>query len=158
MLEVGQSPESFSLLDDRGDTVHWDDLRGSPVVVFFYPKASTPGCTKEACAFRDLSAEFGALGVRVFGASADSVKRQANFRDKYELGMPLLCDPEHLILEPWGVWAEKKNYGKTYMGIVRSTFVFDADGVLVNKWTNVRVKGHADAVLEDAASRFGEEE
>ena len=126
-------------------------------MVFFYPKASTPGCTTEACAFRDLSDEFGSMGVRVFGASADSVKRQANFRDKYELGMPLLCDPEHVILEPWGIWAEKKNYGKTYMGIVRSTFVFDAEGVLVNKWTNVRVKGHADAVLEDVKSRFGEE-
>ncbi|TNE87139.1 MAG: thioredoxin-dependent thiol peroxidase [Deltaproteobacteria bacterium] len=157
MLEVGDSPADFTLTDDRGNEVVWSELRGQPVVVFFYPKASTPGCTKEACAFRDLGAEFAARGVKVFGASADTVKRQSNFRDKYELTMPLLADEDHVILEPWGVWAEKKNYGKTYMGIVRSTFVFDAQGVLAHKWTNVRVNGHADKVLAKVDELFAEE-
>ena len=157
MLEVGDSPSDFVLTDDRGEEVRWEDLRGSPVVVFFYPKASTPGCTTEACDFRDLQAEFAARNVRVFGASADSVKRQSNFRDKHTLSMPLLSDPDHVILEPWGVWAEKKNYGKTYMGIVRSTFVFDERGTLAHKWTNVRVKGHADKVLARVDELFGQE-
>lgn len=154
MLEVGDQPEDFTLTDDHGNEVQWSALRGKPVVIFFYPKASTPGCTTEACAFTDLGADFAERGVAVFGASADSVKRQANFRDKHGLGMPLLSDPDHVILEPWGVWAEKKNYGRTYMGIVRSTFVFDAQGTLVHKWSNVRVKGHAEAVLAKVDELF----
>jgi peroxiredoxin Q/BCP len=148
MLSVGDTPADFSLVDDRGQTVHWSDFRGRPVVVFFYPKASTPGCTTEACAFRDLTADFSGHGVAVLGASADTEKRQANFRTKYELTMPLLSDPDHVILEPWGVWGEKKNYGKTYMGIHRSTFLFAADGQVAYVWPKVRVKGHAEAVLQ----------
>lgn len=150
MLEPGDEPADFTLPDADGQPVRWSDFRGRPVVVFFYPKASTPGCTKEACAFRDLRQEFEALGVAVLGVSADSPRRQANFRDKHELGIPLLSDEERTILEPWGVWAEKRNYGRTYMGIVRSTFLFDAEGVVRRAWSNVRVAGHADEVLAAA--------
>lgn len=148
MLAVGDTVDDFTLLDQNGNEVHWKDFRGKPVVVFFYPRANTPGCTKEACAFRDLNAEFEAAGAQVVGVSADSVKKQANFTTKHELNMPLLSDPEHVILEPWGVWGEKKMYGKTSMGIVRSTFLFDADGTVTQVWSPVRVAGHVDKVLE----------
>jgi peroxiredoxin Q/BCP len=155
MIAEGTQPEAFELLDQDGNGVSRDGLLGKPFVFFFYPKASTPGCTTEACAFRDLHGDFAALGVAVYGVSADSVKRQSNFATKYDLNMPLLSDPEHVILEPWGVWAEKKNYGKTYMGIVRSTILFDGDGKVVHVWSPVRVKGHAEAVLEKARELWG---
>lgn len=155
MLEQGDKPADFTLPDADGRPVRWSDFRGRPVVVFFYPKASTPGCTQEACAFRDLRQEFEALGVAVIGVSADSPRRQANFRNAHGLGFPLLSDEERTILEPWGVWAEKRNYGRTYMGIVRSTFLFDADGVVQRVWRNVRVAGHADAVLAAARELTG---
>ncbi len=154
MLDVGDQPEDFTLLDDRGQEVRWSALRGAPVVVFAYPKANTPGCTREASDFRDLKPAFDALGVRVLGISADSVKRQANFRDKHGLNFPLLSDPDHAVLEPWGIWGEKRNYGRTYQGIRRSTFLFDADGRVVAAWPQVRVKGHAQAVLDAARERF----
>jgi len=154
MIEPGTSVDGFTLKDHEGNEVAWDSFRGKPVVFFFYPKANTPGCTKEACAFRDLSAEFDKRGVQVVGVSADSVKRQSNFVNKYDLTMPLLSDPDHEILKPWGVWGEKKMYGKTYEGIIRSTFLFDADGTLVHVWPKVRVKGHAEAVLEKVDEAF----
>lgn len=154
MLDVGDTVSDFTLTDDHGNEVQWSDLRGKPVVFFFYPKASTPGCTKEACAFRDLRSDFESRGVAVYGVSADSVKRQSNFREKYELTMPLLADTEKTIIEPWGVWQEKKNYGRTYMGIVRSTFLFDADGAVAHVWPKVRVKGHAEAVLAKVDELF----
>ncbi len=144
------TPADFTLSDQDGNQVSWSDFRGRPVVVFFYPKANTPGCTKEACDFRDLKAEFDSVGTAVVGISADTVKRQSNFRTKHSLTMPLLADPEHLVLDPWGVWVEKKNYGRTYMGIRRTTALFDAEGKPVQVWTNVRVKGHADTVLAAA--------
>ena len=150
MLDVGDTPEDFTLTGQDGEDVAWSSLRGKPVVFFFYPKANTPGCTKEACAFRDLAPEFDELGVQVFGVSADSVRRQSNFQVKYELTMTLLSDPEHLILGPWGIWGEKKNYGKVYQGIHRSTFLFDAAGAVVRAWPKVRVKGHAEEVLAAA--------
>lgn len=147
MLQPGVRPDDFTLPDQDGAPVRWADLRGQPVVVFCYPKASTPGCTTEACDFRDRSAEFAARGVKVLGLSADPVKRQSGFARKYELTMPLLCDEEHTVLEAWGVWQEKQLYGRKFMGIVRSTFLFDASGELREAWTNVKVNGHADAVL-----------
>ncbi len=156
MLQPGQAPEDFTLLDDAGNEVAWSSFRGRPVAVFFYPKASTPGCTKEACAFTDLRAEFEALGVAVLGMSADTVRRQANFKEKYELSMPLISDPDHVVLKPWGVWGLKKNYGREYEGIIRSTFLFDADGKVAHVWSPVRVKGHAEAVLEKARELFGQ--
>lgn len=148
MLSVGDTVEDFSLEDQTGTSISWSSLRGRPVVVFFYPKASTPGCTKEACAFRDLKGEFDAAGATVVGVSADSVKRQSNFTEKHGLNMPLLSDPDRRIIEPWGVWAEKKMYGRTSMGIVRSTFLFDAEGTVAKVWSPVRVAGHVDAVLD----------
>ena len=154
MLSTGDTVADFTLQDADGNDVTWSSLRGSPVVVFFYPKANTPGCTKEACAFRDLAPEFEAKGVKVLGMSADTVKRQSNFREKYELTMPLLADTERTVIEAWGVWQEKKNYGRTYMGIVRSTFLFNADGEVAFVWPKVRVKGHADAVLEKVNELF----
>ncbi|MEZ4317368.1 MAG: thioredoxin-dependent thiol peroxidase [Myxococcota bacterium] len=155
MLETGQTVADFTLEDHTGSPVRWADLRGKPVVFFFYPKANTPGCTTEACAFRDLRSEFDALGVQVFGISADSVKAQSGFAKKYELTMPLLADPDKVVLTPWGVWGEKKNYGKTYMGIKRTTFLFDAEGRVASVWENVRVKGHAEKVLDAARELVG---
>lgn len=150
MLEVGDVPADFTLDDQDGEALAWSSLRGKPVVVFFYPKASTPGCTTEACGFRDLKAEFDGIGVAVIGMSADSVKRQSNFRDKHALNFPLLSDPDLVVLKPWGVWGPKKMYGKTFDGIIRSTFLFDAEGKVVKAWPKVRVKGHVDAVIEAA--------
>lgn len=148
MLAIGDTVADFTLPDQQGNPVRWADLRGKPVVVFFYPKADTPGCTREACAFRDLKAEFEAAGARVLGASADPVKRQASFDGKYGLGITLLADPEKQILAPWGVYGEKKMYGKTVMGIVRTTVLFDAEGRVAHVWSPVKVDGHVDKVLE----------
>ena len=154
MIEAGATVADFTLTTHDGTEITWSELRGQPAVFFFYPKANTPGCTKEACAFRDLRAEFDSLGVRVFGVSADSVKKQSNFVNKYELTMPLLADTERTIIEAWGAWGEKKMYGKTYMGIIRSTFLFDAEGTLVRVWPKVKVTGHADEVLEVSRELF----
>lgn len=150
MLDVGGAPEPFSLPDQEGQQVDWASLRGAPVVFFFYPKADTPGCTQEACDFRDLRAELAAVGARVFGVSADTVRKQKGFHTKHGLGVPLLSDPERVILGPWGVWGEKKLYGKVYEGIRRSTFLFDAEGRVARVWRDVKVKGHADEVLAAA--------
>lgn len=155
MLTEGDVPADFTLPDHTGQLVRWADLRGAPVVVFFYPKASTPGCTQEACAFRDLASEFAALGVRVLGMSADTVARQANFASKQGLSYPLLADPDRVVLDAWGVWGEKQMYGKTFEGIVRSTFLFDADGKVERAWPKVKVKGHVDEVLAAARESFG---
>jgi len=155
MIAPGQTVDDFTLLNDRGEPVRWSDLRGRPVVFFFYPKASTPGCTQEACAFRDVQAEFAALGVDVYGVSADPVAKQARFREKNALSMPLLADPELLVLQAWGIWQKKTLYGREYDGIVRSTFLFDATGTLTKVWPTVKVKGHADDVLNAARALVG---
>lgn len=147
MLVLGGKATPFTLQDQHGKEVSWEQFRGSPVVVFFYPKASTPGCTTEACDFRDKSAEFAARGVKIVGVSADPVKKQVAFATKYELQMPLLADTERSVLEPWGVWREKTMCGKTTLGIVRSTFLFDEEGRLEHRWDEVKVKGHVEAVL-----------
>jgi len=147
MLKPGDNVDDFTLLDHTGAETVWSNLRGRRCVFFFYPKASTPGCTKEACAFRDMGGDFEAAGAAVFGASADSVKRQSNFSNKNELTMPLLSDPDGVILKAWGVWGEKKMYGRTYEGIIRSTFVFDEDGTVLRVWSPVRVKGHVEEGL-----------
>lgn len=155
MLELGTIPDDVTLQDHTGEDFSLSQTRGAPAVFFFYPKANTPGCTKEACGFSETSAAFAALGVKLYGVSADSVKRQSNFVAKYELSMTLLADTERALIEGWGVWQEKKNYGRTYMGIVRSTFLFDAEGKLVHVWPKVRVKGHVEAVLEKCQELFG---
>ena len=151
MLDIGDVPADFVVKDDHGQDVRWKSLRKRPVVVFFYPRASTPGCTREACAFRDLGAEFAKLGVTVLGMSGDSVAAQAKFRDAQGLTYPLLSDPDHVVLDPWGVYGEKKLYGKTVKGILRSTFLFDKDGKVVKRWSPVKVDGHADKVLAEVA-------
>jgi peroxiredoxin Q/BCP len=130
MLEVGQPAPPFSLQSDTDETLSLDDLKGRPVVVYFYPKDDTPGCTRQACSIRDSWAEFGRIGANVIGVSPQSPKSHRTFKEKYGLPFPLLADTEHTMAEDYGVWVEKKNYGKTSMGIERSTFVIDADGNL----------------------------
>ncbi len=158
MLEIGQQPDEFTLLDQHGSPLAWSSLRGHPVVVFCYPKASTPGCTQEACDFRDLAKEFAALGVTVLGLSADAPRAQLKFADKQGLGFPLLSDPDpsarqlavRALLSAWGVWGPKKLYGREYDGIVRTTFLFDPQGRVVERWSAVKIAGHVDAVLAAA--------
>ena len=147
VLEVGAKAPEFSLPRDGGDTVSLSDYAGKPVVLFFYPKASTPGCTNEARDFTRLLPDFEAAGAVVLGASKDTVKRQENFAAKQELEVPLLSDAEGTLCEDYGVWAEKKMYGKSFMGIVRTTYLIDADGRIAKVWPQVKVPGHADEVL-----------
>lgn len=149
---AGDAAPDFSLPASTGDTVTLSDLKGQPVVLFFYPKDNTPGCTKEACAFRDLSADFKQAGVTVFGVSGDSLESHDKFVNKFDLNFPLLSDPEHTMLTAYGVWGEKKNYGRTYMGITRSTFLIDATGKVAKVWPKVKVDGHAEEVLAAATA------
>jgi peroxiredoxin Q/BCP len=155
MMELGATLPEFTLTDDTGNDVRWSALRGKPVVLFAYPRADTPGCTAEACAFRDLSATFAAHGIQVYGISADKVAAQQKFRAKYGLTIPLLSDPDKTVLLPLGAWGEKVSYGKKSVGIIRSTFLFDERGALREVWPKVKVEGHADAVLAAAIQRFG---
>lgn len=147
-LEAGQQAPDFSLQADDGSTVDLASLRGSTVALYFYPKDDTTGCTAQACEFRDMRADYDAAGVRVIGVSPDPLKSHTKFRDKYELPFTLLSDPDHVAAEAYGVWVEKSMYGKTYMGIERSTFVIGPDGVLKEVLYKVKPKGHAASVLE----------
>jgi thioredoxin-dependent peroxiredoxin len=147
-IEEGQKAPDFSLSDDRGNTVTLSGLSGKPVVLYFYPKDDTPGCTREACAFRDRQNDLAAHGAVVLGVSPDDEKSHGKFRDKFSLNFPLLADPDHQVAEAYGAWREKKNYGKTYMGIQRSTFLIDGDGTVRKAWKKVDVDGHDSAVLE----------
>ncbi len=153
-LTVGKQIPNLTLAADDGSQVRLAELRGKAVVVYFYPKDDTPGCTREACAFRDRSAELKKLGVAVFGVSPDSVKSHGKFRDKFSLNFPLLADPDHAAAEAFGAWQEKSMYGKKYMGIQRSTFLFDAAGKLRQVWQKVTVDGH-DAEVIDAVKGLG---
>ena len=147
LVQIGAKAPDFTLPRDNGDIVRLADFAGRPVVLFFYPKASTGGCTTEARDFTARMGDFDAAGVAVIGISKDSIKRQENFAAKQELNMPLLSDAEGDVCERYGVWAEKKNYGKTYMGIVRTTVLIGADGTVGQVWPKVKVAGHAEAVL-----------
>jgi peroxiredoxin Q/BCP len=147
-LEAGTKAPAFTLSADDGTKVKLSDLKGSPVVLYFYPADDTPGCTREACAFRDRSAELKKLGVKVLGVSPDDVASHAKFRDKYDLNFPLLADPDHKVAERFGSWREKNMYGKKSMGIVRSTFLIDAAGVIQRVWKSVKVDGHDAAVID----------
>jgi thioredoxin-dependent peroxiredoxin len=144
---VGDRAPDFSAASSGGDTVSLADLAGAPFVLYFYPKDMTPGCTTEACDFRDNLGQLAACGVAVYGASKDSLARHDKFIAKHDLTFPLLSDEDGSLCEAWGVWQEKKNYGRTYMGIVRSTFLVDASGTVRGAWTRVRVKGHVDNVI-----------
>jgi peroxiredoxin Q/BCP len=146
-VEAGQPAPDFTLTADDGRQVHLADLRGAPVVLYFYPKDDTPGCTREACAFRDRRSELQLLGARVLGVSPDDVARHVKFRDKYELNFPLLADPDHRVAEQYGAWREKNLYGKKSMGVQRSTYLIDAHGTVVRVWKRVIVDGHDAEVL-----------
>ncbi len=147
MLEVGEKAPEFCLPNQDSEEVCLRDLQGSWVVLYFYPKDSTPGCTTEALDFTAHLAEFEALGATVLGVSPDSIKRHKNFVEKKELKVTLLSDEEKSVLQAYGVWQLKKNYGREYMGVVRSTFIIDPDGKIAAKWEKVRVKGHVEEVL-----------
>jgi peroxiredoxin len=146
-LEVGSAAPEFTLPCSSGSDVSLSSLRGHKVVLWFYPKDNTPGCTTEACAFRDLQSEFGALGAVTYGVSRDTIRSHEGFITRHSLGLPLLSDPELEAQNAFGVWVEKRNYGRTYMGTERSTFLIDEQGVVRRVWRKVRVKGHVDEVL-----------
>lgn len=147
MPNVNDTAPDFTLPRDGGGTVSLAELAGAPVVLFFYPKNDTSGCTKESIAFSDLYAEFQALGAHVFGISKDSVAKHDKFRAKHGLSVPLLSDEGTTTCEDYGVWKEKSMYGKTYMGIERTTVLIGADGKIAQIWPKVKVAGHAEAVL-----------
>jgi thioredoxin-dependent peroxiredoxin len=147
-LEEGSKAPAFTLTADDGSKVKLADVKGSPVVLYFYPADDTPGCTREACAFRDRSQELKKLGARVFGVSPDDVASHVKFKSKFKLNFPLLADPDHKVAEKFGAWREKNMYGKKKMGIVRSTFLIDADGTINKVWRSVKVDGHDAAVIE----------
>ncbi|MEM1066623.1 MAG: thioredoxin-dependent thiol peroxidase [Pseudomonadota bacterium] len=147
MIEVGQPAPDFTLPRDGGDSVTLSDLKGKTVVLYFYPKDDTSGCTKEAIAFTEEAAAFDAAGAVVYGVSKDTVAKHEKFRDKHSLGVPLLSDAESDVCERYGTWVEKSMYGKKYMGIERATFLIDGDSIVREVWRKVKVPGHAEAVL-----------
>jgi thioredoxin-dependent peroxiredoxin len=148
-LEVGDNAPAFSLPDADGDTVSLADYRGRKVIVYFYPAASTPGCTKEACDFRDNLAELNDAGLDVVGISPDKPEKLAKFRDKEKLTFPLLSDPERATLTAWGAFGEKKMYGKTVQGVIRSTFVVDEKGKIEVAQYNIKATGHVAKLRRD---------
>lgn len=147
MLEVGQEAPAFSLPSQDGHTITLADLHGKTVVLYFYPKDNTPGCTKEACSFRDRWAELQRAGVVVLGVSPDSLASHQKFADKFQLPFPLLADPDHAVAERYGAWGEKMMYGKTVVGIKRTTFLIDGAGVVRHIWRKPKTEIHADEVL-----------
>ena len=152
MLNVGDKAPVFAAKDQNGETVKLGDLKGQRVVLYFYPKDDTPGCTKEACSFRDADEVYRKKNIRVFGVSTDSEKSHQKFIAKYQLPFDLLADTDKSIVEAYGVWGEKSMYGKKYMGTNRKTFLIDEQGKIVRVFDKVDVAAHADEVLE----AFGE--
>ena len=147
MTEVHETAPDFTLPVTGGGTVTLSELRGGPVVLFFYPRDDTSGCTKESIAFSGLADEFTAAGCRVFGISKDSMASHDKFAAKHGLTVPLLSDENDAVCEAYGVWKEKKMYGKTFMGIERSTFLIGSDGKIAQAWRKLKVPGHAEEVL-----------
>lgn len=147
MLKEGDRVPAFELNDQDGKTVKGSDYDGKPFVVYFYPKDNTPGCTKEACSFRDAFAEYKRRGVAVIGVSADSAASHRKFADKFQLSFTLLSDPDRTLIKAFGAWGEKKLYGKVYEGIIRSTFVVGADGLVKKVFPKVSPEGHAEEIL-----------
>ena len=148
MIDEGTEAPDFELTSDDGSTVRLSDLRGKPVVLYFYPKDDTPGCTRQACELRDVYAEFRERGAVVLGVSPDDESSHREFKAKYELPFTLLADPDHAVSEEYGVWGERSGYGKTWMGINRSTFVIGADGTVARALYGVKPDGHAELVLD----------
>lgn len=147
-LAPGDAAPDFTLATDSGEQFQLSAHRGRPVVLFFYPKDNTEGCTVENLEFSQLAGAFDALGIAVLGISPDSVETHCAFRDKHALKMPLAADPERLSIDAYGVWGEKKLYGRTFDGLHRTTFLIDADGKIASVWKVRRIKGHAQAVLD----------
>lgn len=152
MLNTGDKAPAFTGVTDGDGKISLKDLKGRKVVLYFYPKDMTPGCTTEAQGFRDAIGDFEKTNAVVIGVSKDSVKRHENFKAKHDLPFTLISDKDGKICEAYGVWQMKKNYGREYMGIVRSTFLIDEKGKIAEIWSNLRVKGHVDKVLEAAQS------
>jgi peroxiredoxin Q/BCP len=148
VIEEGKPAPDFELQSDTGDTVKLSDFRGRPVVLYFYPKDDTPGCTTEACEFRDAYDVFRERGAEVVGVSPDDVSSHGKFKSKYELPFTLLADPDHNVAEDYGVWVERNSGGKTSMGIKRSTFVIDRDGNVARALMGIKPAGHAAQVLD----------
>lgn len=148
MPEIGDAAPDFTLPTDGDGELTLSALRGKTVVLYFYPKDDTSGCTKEACAFKEALADFESEGAVIVGVSPDSVKKHDKFKAKYDLPFALVSDEEKAACEAYGVWVEKSMYGKKYMGVERSTFVIDADGMIAEAWRKVKVLGHVDAVLK----------
>ncbi len=146
-LAPGDKAPDFTLADQHGERVSLSDLRGKQVILYFYPKADTPGCTTQACGVRDHHPEYEQAGVVVLGVSPDPVRRIANFDQKYGLGFPLLADEDHSVAEAYGVWVEKQRYGRTYMGNERTTFLISPDGVVQEVFRNVKPAEHDERVL-----------
>jgi thioredoxin-dependent peroxiredoxin len=147
MIETGQQARDFTLPDQDGNPVALSDFRGSPVVLYFYPKADTPGCTTQACGIRDHSTDYEAAGAAVLGVSPDSVSAIKRFHDKQSLNFTLLADEDHAVADLYGAWGEKSMHGKTYMGVMRSTFIIDPEGRVARVFPNVSPKTHDEIVL-----------
>jgi peroxiredoxin Q/BCP len=147
-IEPGKKAPSFSLKDQHGKTHTLADYVGRPVILYFYPKDDTPGCTTEACAFQDNLPKFGKSRAVVLGVSVLDEKSKAKFADKYSLTFPLLADPDHAVIDKYGAWQEKSMYGRKYMGVARITYLIDGDGKVAKRWDAVKVKEHAEEVLE----------
>lgn len=147
-IEPGQQAPDFTLPADDGTKVTLSGLRGKPVVLYFYPRDNTPGCTREACAFRDRKQELAELGAVVLGVSTDSLERHERFRDKHRLNFPLLADVDHKVAEKYGAWREKVRFAKRLRGMQRSTFLIDAEGVVRKVWRSVKVNGHDEQVIK----------
>jgi len=147
-IDEGKKAPDFTLAADDGTKVKLSDLRGKPVVLYFYPRDDTPGCTKEACAFRDRHKDLKKLGAAVLGVSTDDVSSHVKFRDKFSLNFPLLADVDHKVAEKYGAWREKNMYGKKSWGVQRSTWLIDPEGIVHKVWKKVSVDGHDDQVLE----------
>jgi peroxiredoxin Q/BCP len=148
LIDPGKKAPSFTLKDQHGKTHRLADYAGRPLVMYFYPKDDTPGCTKEACEFRDALPRFDRSRAAVVGVSILDEASKARFAAKYEVNFPLLADPDHEVAERFGVWQKKSRYGRTYMGVVRTTYLVDAEGRIARRWDNVKVDGHAADVLE----------
>jgi peroxiredoxin Q/BCP len=147
LIEPGQKAPAFTLNDQHGKAQRLSEYAGRPVILYFYPKDDTPGCTKESCAFQDNLPKFKPSKAAVLGVSILDEASKARFAEKYKLTFPLLADPDHEVADKYGVWQKKTNYGRSYMGIGRTTYLIGPDGKVVKRWDGVKVDGHAEAVL-----------